>query len=89
MVVTTRKIVLGHPIDLPEIKGENGVNRIFEIQAGGNLDIRFVSLFRASPRKLSPMLSVIVGGLCSCSLEVIFAERLLSFGIRHKHSKPL
>jgi hypothetical protein len=79
MVVTTRKIVLGHPIDLPEIKGENGVNRIFEIQAGGNLDIRFVSLFRASPRKLSPILSVIVGGIVLVQLEGYFRGTAIIF----------
>lgn len=68
VIVTSRKIVLGHPIDLPQIHPDKGVYRLFEVKPGGSLDIRFVSLFRPSPRKVDDNLSVIVAGVALVEL---------------------
>ena len=53
MNITTTKILIGNPIDLPLIKGgSKQLQRLFDVYAGGRLDVRFVQLQRAGPQRL-------------------------------------
>ena len=64
MIVTTRKIVLGHPIDLPYIKADKGVERVFEVMPGGSLDLRWLSVQRGGGRNNGdPNLRLLVGAV--------------------------
>jgi len=97
MIVSSRKIILGHPIDLPQIKSGKGVERVFDVLAGGSLDIRFVSIFRGAGREVAPDLRVIVGGIVLVRLggyfrgtAIIFRDPDQTFtGIRNDLTFPL
>ena len=52
MNVTSTKILIGNPIDLPTIQAVKGVHRLFDVHAGGRLDTRFLQLMRAPATKL-------------------------------------
>lgn len=52
MNVTSTKILIGNPIDLPTIQAVRGVHRLFDVHAGGRLDTRFLQLMRAPATKL-------------------------------------
>lgn len=53
MNITTTKIVIGNPIDLPMIKaGSKQLQRLFDVYAGGRLDVRFVQLQKCNAQRL-------------------------------------
>jgi hypothetical protein len=53
MNITTTKIVIGNPIDLPIIKpGNKQLLRLFDVYAGGRLDVRFVQLQKCNAQRL-------------------------------------
>lgn len=52
MNVTTIKILIGNPIDLPILKPVKGVHRLFDVHAGGRLDTRFLQLVRGFSMRL-------------------------------------
>jgi hypothetical protein len=64
MYVKSPKVIIGHPIDLPRIVANQGVERLFEVMAGGGLDVCFVSLFRTGTRLLDQgRMTLIVGAI--------------------------
>lgn len=97
MIVSSRNIILGHPIDLPQIKSGKGVERVFDVLAVGFLDIRFVSIFRGAGREVAPDLRVIVGGIVLVRLGAYFRGTAIIFrdpdqtftGIRNDLTFPL
>ena len=50
--VTTTKILIGNPIDLPILQPVKGVHRLFDVHAGGRLDTRFLQLIRGFATRL-------------------------------------
>jgi hypothetical protein len=52
MNVTTTKILIGNPIDLPILQPVKGVHRLFDVHAGGRLDTRFLQLVRGFATRL-------------------------------------
>jgi len=52
MNVTTTKILIGNPIDLPILQPVKGVHRLFDVHAGGRLDTRFLQLIRGFATRL-------------------------------------
>lgn len=80
MVVTSPKIIIGHPIDLPRIQTGKTVERMFDVQAEGSLDMRFVSVVRAAGRSFNGgELRVIVGGIVLVRLGGYFRGTAVIF----------
>jgi len=52
MNVTSTKILIGNPIDLPILQPVKGVYRLFDVHAGGRLDTRFLQIIRGFPTHL-------------------------------------
>lgn len=63
MNITTTKIFIGNPIDLPALNSTNKIERLFRVYPGGRLDVRFASLYRGSGRNLDDgRLKLTIGG---------------------------
>lgn len=52
MNVTTVKILIGNPVDLPVLNPAKGVHRLFDVFPGGRLDTRFLQLVRGLATRL-------------------------------------
>lgn len=79
MVVSSRKIIVGHPIDLPQIKTIREVERVFDVVSGGSLDIRFVSIFRSFGREKKNDIRIITGGVVLVRLGGFFRGTAVIF----------
>ncbi|KAM3567954.1 hypothetical protein VYU27_009912, partial [Nannochloropsis oceanica] len=79
MVVSTRKIIVGHPIDLPQIRTVGKLERVFDVVSGGSLDIRFVSVFKAYGRAPSEDLRIVAGGVALVRLGGFFRGTAVIF----------
>ncbi|GAB5037051.1 pectin lyase fold virulence factor, partial [Nannochloropsis oceanica] len=79
MVVSTRKIIVGHPIDLPQIITARKVERVFDVVSGGSLDIRFVTIFRAFGYEPTDELRIITGGVALVRLGGFFRGTAVIF----------
>jgi len=61
--ITTTKIFVGNPIDLPALNATNKIQRLFRVYPGGRLDVRFASLYRGSGRSEDGgLLKLTIGG---------------------------
>jgi hypothetical protein len=72
--ITTTKIIVGNPIDLPVLNATNRIERLFRVYPGGRLDVRFTSLYRGAGRSLEEeRLTLTVGGVAYVDLGGSFS----------------
>lgn len=61
--VTSRKVVIGNPLNLPILDGSKAP-RIFHITAGGYLDLRFVITYRGGGELIATVPVLRGGSVC-------------------------
>ncbi len=83
LVVSSTKIIIGHPLDIPRLNTTNRIERLFDVTPTGYLDVRCVQLYRGFGRVFDEgTLRTIVGGTVRVQLggvyrgtEVIYREQ--------------
>jgi hypothetical protein len=71
--ITSTKIIVGNPIDLPALNASNKIERLFRVYPGGRLDVRFASLYRGAGRRVDGgFLKLTIGGTVYVDLEGSF-----------------
>jgi hypothetical protein len=83
ITIATRKVVIGNPIFLPTIDGQD-TKRIFRIVAGGSLDLQFVRTFRGGG-ELIATIPVLRGGTALVEL----GGRFNAFGVIFTNAPPI
>ena len=62
MNITDTKIIIGNPISRPTLNATNKIQRLFDVRAGGRLDLRAVTTFRGFGWSTEDGLRVVTGG---------------------------
>ncbi len=52
MNITTTKILVGNPIDMPALNATNKIERLFRVYPGGRLDLRSIVCYRGAGQSL-------------------------------------